>query len=1078
MYTSDAKWHTEHYGSPDKFGYKDFIPLFTAKKYDPAEWADLFTRAGAKYVVPVAEHHDGFAMWDSDITPWSAGKMGPKRDLTGELAKAVRKQNLIFGVSSHRIEHDAFAFPSPGVPNDEFDPKYAGFYGPPFKDEFNNANGSPAFQGDWLARIQELIDKYEPQMIYLDNGINGRPYDAIKLQAAAYYYNSAAKWGKEATLATKDVAYLFGSVQDFEKQGRAPKWIYNAAGWQVDDAIGSTWGYTESPQPMNVRGADSIAREMMEIASTGGNLLLNISPMGDGSIPEVQQKALLAFGEWMKRNGEALYGARPWVRMGEGPMVPAEAPGDWKGGSTAVEGPRVAAHRTPPPTEADFRFTVNGDALYAFGYRRPAAEAKIVSLASGRANVAKVSLPGSAEPLKFTQTADALRVTLPSGDAGTHMPYVLKIEGTYAAGRPGLKTLRRDRRKWIVTLALLAGGAAQAQRETRSFDRGWLFQQAEAEGASAPEFADAAWTKVDLPHDWAIAGPFAADNPSGGQGGFAPAGIGWYRKHFTLAAAAANKRVFVEFDGVMANSDVWVNGSLLGHRPNGYVSFRYELTDHLKPGENVLAVKADNSKQPSSRFYEGAGIYRHVRLLVMDPVHLGQWSTFVSASGVSANSAQVRVQTQVVNQTGAAADAALKVTLFDPAGKQAGSATLPARSVPAGQTADVEASIAVAKPDRWDTNHPALYRAKVELVNGRKTIDAEEVHFGIRDVRFEPETGFWINGRNVKLLGVALHSDIGSLGMAAPVGAWEHRLLAMRALGANAIRTAHNPVAPEFLDLCDRMGFVVMDEMFDMWTVAKNKFDYHLYFMDWYLRDTADTVRRDRNHPSVILWSAGNEIHDTPNAELAKSILGPMVKTFHENDPTRPVTQALFRPNVSHDYDDGLADMLDVVGQNYRPLEILAARKQKPSRKIVGTENTHERDQWLAVRDHADYSGMFVWAGTDYLGESRRWPMIGDASGLDDRTDAPKADALERESWWKTAPVVHIGAPGCEASTHVHRPRLRARVRAGASAGRSSPAGRSRRLRLGCGAADGIRRLDSERSRTTHGECRSLQQLR
>ena len=241
MYTSDAKWHTEHYGSPDKFGYKDFIPLFTAKKYDPEMWAELFQKAGARYVVPVAEHHDGFAMWDSDITPWCAGKMGPKRDLTGELAKAVKARNLIFGVSSHRIEHDAFAYPAKGVPNDEFDPKYAGFYGPPIDSkEFNNSDGSPAFQGDWLARLQELTDKYEPQMIYLDNGINGRPYDDIKLKLAAYYYNRAAQWGKQATLATKDVAYLFGSVQDFEKQQRAPKWIYNAPGWQVDDAIGST----------------------------------------------------------------------------------------------------------------------------------------------------------------------------------------------------------------------------------------------------------------------------------------------------------------------------------------------------------------------------------------------------------------------------------------------------------------------------------------------------------------------------------------------------------------------------------------------------------------------------------------------------------------------------------------------------------------------------------------------------------------------------------------------------------------------------------------------------------------------
>jgi beta-galactosidase len=564
-------------------------------------------------------------------------------------------------------------------------------------------------------------------------------------------------------------------------------------------------------------------------------------------------------------------------------------------------------------------------------------------------------------------------------------------------------------RVWAVLACLT--GMAQAQRETQPFDRGWLFQQADALGADAPAFADAGWTKVDLPHDWAIAGPFAATNPSGGAGAFAPAGIGWYRKHFALPETDAKKRVFVEFDGVMANSDVWINGFLLGHRPNGYVSFRYELTDHLKFGkgsENVIAVKADNSLQPSSRFYEGAGIYRHVRLLVMDPVHVAQWTTFVSASDVTADAATVHVETAVFNQSQANASVALRATLLDPSGKVAAEVSLPPAPLAALQQETLKFAIPLKKPDRWDTNHPVLYTAKVHVIADGKATDSELVSFGIREFHFDPETGFWLNGRNLKLLGVALHSDVGSLGMAAPLGAWEHRLAAMKALGANAIRTAHNPVAPEFLDLCDRMGLLVMEEMFDQWTVAKNKFDYHLYFRDWYLIDTRDTVMRDRNHPSIVLWSAGNEIHDTPNAELAKSILGPLVEEFHKNDPTRPVTQALFRPNASHDYDDGLADMLDVIGQNYRPAEILAAHRQKPSRKIVGTENTHERNQWVPVRDNPPYSGMFVWAGTDYLGESRHWPSIGDASGLDDRTDATKPDALERESWWKTEPVVHI----------------------------------------------------------------------
>jgi len=563
------------------------------------------------------------------------------------------------------------------------------------------------------------------------------------------------------------------------------------------------------------------------------------------------------------------------------------------------------------------------------------------------------------------------------------------------------------KRIWI--LAALLVGTAQAQRETQNFDAGWLFQQADATGGGEPGFADASWAKVDLPHDWAIAGPFEATNPSGGAGAFAPAGVGFYRKHFALPEGDANKRVFVEFDGVMANSDVWINGFALGHRPNGYVSFRYELTGHLKfGGENVIAVRADNSQQPSSRFYEGAGIYRHVRLLVMEPVHLAQWSTFISASDVTAAAAKVNVETAVFNQSNAQVDVAVRVRLIDPAGKEIAVGNLPPAPLGVLQQETLKFTLPLKNPDRWDINHPVLYRAKVEAMVGGKAVDAEEVNFGIRDAHFEPNTGFWLNGRNIKVLGVALHADASSMGMAVPIGVWEHRLAAMKRMGANAIRTAHNPVAPDFLDLCDRMGFLVMDEMFDQWTVAKNKYDYHLYFKDWYLIDTKDTVRRDRNHPSVILWSAGNEIHDTPNAELAKSILKPLVEAFHESDPTRPVTQALFRPNVSHDYNDGLADMLDVIGQNYRPNEIVAAHTQDPKRKIIGTENTHERSQWLPVRDNPAYSGEFLWAGTDYLGESRHWPVISDSSGLDDRTDFPKADSLERESWWLTTPVVHI----------------------------------------------------------------------
>jgi len=332
MYTSDVQWHTEHYGSPDKFGYKDFIPQFTTKQFDPDAWAKLFREAGARYVVPVAEHHDGFAMWMSDLTDWCAGKMGPHRDLIGELANAVRKQNLVFGCSFHRMEHHTFMYPGKGVPNDQFDPRYAEFYGPPVPGEMNDGLASAAFQEDWLARVQELIDRYRPQLLYFDNGVNSRNYDDVKLRCAAYYYNRSRQWGVQSAIAAKDQAYLAGSVADFEKLARAPEWIYPGT-WLVDDTIGSSsWGYTTG---MHCRSADVILQELVEICSMGGGLLLNISPMGDGSIPEEQQAILHQIGAWMAAHGEAVEDSRPWRVFGEGPQVPSEPPPNWKGGSTA-----------------------------------------------------------------------------------------------------------------------------------------------------------------------------------------------------------------------------------------------------------------------------------------------------------------------------------------------------------------------------------------------------------------------------------------------------------------------------------------------------------------------------------------------------------------------------------------------------------------------------------------------------------------------------------------------------------------------------------------------------------------------
>ncbi len=559
----------------------------------------------------------------------------------------------------------------------------------------------------------------------------------------------------------------------------------------------------------------------------------------------------------------------------------------------------------------------------------------------------------------------------------------------------------------MVSIASAAGDGSA--RTSTPFDDGWRFSRGEASGAEQPEFADDAWRVVSVPHDWSIEGPFDEHAPTRGDGGFLPSGVSWYRKTFLLSGGLREGRcLFVEFDGVMANSEVWLNGHSLGKRPNGYVSFRYELTPHVREGANVLAVRTDTSEQPASRWYTGAGIYRHVRLIETSDVRFEHWRTVVTTPAVSDDWATVAVKTLAVNTNATARPVALHVKLVDPEGNPAGAFETPAQILAPGETAEIGGEAIVKTPRRWDLETPALYRAIVELRTGRDVLDAESVSFGIREFRFEPATGFWLNGRNLKIKGVCLHHDGGAFGAAVPLRVWEQRLEVLRSLGVNAIRTAHNPVAPEFLDLCDRMGFLVMHEVLDAWTVAKRRHDYHKHFAEWALIDVRDTVRRDRNHPSIILYSAGNEIHDTRRPESAKQTLASLIEVYHREDPTRPVTQALFRPNRSGDYHNGLADMLDVIGQNYREREILDAHKANPARKIIGTENTHLSHVWIALRDHPQYAGQFIWSGIDYLGESRRWPFIATDFGVVMRDGSLRPRSYERMSWWSEMPMVHI----------------------------------------------------------------------
>lgn len=415
MYAADRAWHVEHFGPQDKFGYKDFIPLFTQEKFDPAAWADLFKKAGARFVVPTAQHHDNFALWDSQVTPFNAKAMGPKRDLIGDLARAVRARGMKFGVSNHGIENFQFINPPPDLAA-ELKAKQADLFDPKWTDFYNYADRSDAacerFLVNWFERNVELIDKYQPDMLWFDNGVDQRYLDPLKLQIAAYYYNRAAQWGKEVSISTKKAAYApsgsnlqtIGSIIDFEKIGaRSPAGIRPGA-WQVDHPIGSTWGYTSD---MHVASAANIITALADTVSKNGVLLLNLSPKADGTFPQEQQDTLLAVGEWLGVNGEAIYGTHNWIKFGDGEGQAAQA-------------------------DSHVRFTVKGDALYAIvlGPSPAGGEINVASLATATPSVGKVagvSLLGGGK-LAFTQDSAGLKVKLPDAAPGKYA-YTLKIAG-------------------------------------------------------------------------------------------------------------------------------------------------------------------------------------------------------------------------------------------------------------------------------------------------------------------------------------------------------------------------------------------------------------------------------------------------------------------------------------------------------------------------------------------------------------------------------------------------------------------------------------------------------------------------
>ena len=586
----------------------------------------------------------------------------------------------------------------------------------------------------------------------------------------------------------------------------------------------------------------------------------------------------------------------------------------------------------------------------------------------------------------------------------------------------------------LFAAAAIPSGAQQSRsRVITSFDGQWKFATGDYENVQEATFNDRSWRTLDLPNDWSIEGENLQDAPGAGNIGYFPSGIGWYRKTFDLPAFNPNKRVRIEFDGIYENSEVWLNGVYLGKRPYGYASFSYDIAPYLKKKGNIIAVRVDNSHQPNSRWYTGSGIYRHVRLVETLPVHFEKWGIFTYTKALGENEATLAVKATLVNERpGELTGTIVEHTLYTQEGTKVVSAQSTV-SLKAGAHVDVDVEIKVPAPKVWSTDEPHLYRLDSRLyVDGREQ-DCEINTIGIRTIAYDVDKGFLLNGKPVKMKGVNLHHDAGPVGAAVPERVWERRIEILKSGGCNAIRTAHNPPAPEFLDLCDRHGMLVMDEAFDEWLAGKRTYSYKLYFAEWHMEDLKAMVLRDRNHPSVVMWSIGNEVPDqsTPQGPaLAKE----MIAFCHEADPTRLVTAG--NDNIAADGHRATEAYLaafenDIVGYNYpdrwherRELLYSIDKALYPDRRVVGTETgglgsrrgrmtpaqlVDVEQRWKYTLLHDYVTGDFMWTGIDYYGETF-WPSRGAASGYIDNCGFRKDGFFFFKSIWTDEPVLHIAS--------------------------------------------------------------------
>ncbi|WP_058303209.1 glycoside hydrolase family 2 TIM barrel-domain containing protein [Gorillibacterium timonense] len=564
-------------------------------------------------------------------------------------------------------------------------------------------------------------------------------------------------------------------------------------------------------------------------------------------------------------------------------------------------------------------------------------------------------------------------------------------------------------------------------RVVTKWNREWKFAEGNYAGAEQEGFTDSGWRQVDVPHDWSIEKPFDPHMPHGGFQACLPRWtVGWYRKRFFLEASSGPPRVYVQFDGVHHNSEVWINGHSVGKRPYGYVSFQYDLTPYIRwDAENVLAVKVDNTPIPSDRWYSGSGIYRNVWLIRTNPIHVAEWGTFITTPRITPEAAIVNAATTVVSHSEHDVECRIVTEVFDEDGKRATS--METREVlKAHETKEIRQEGEISNPELWSPELPVLYQARTTIIYDGKAHDSFSTTFGIREIRLDACSGLFLNGKRLKLKGVCLHHDLGCLGAAYQDTAMKRRLETLKEMGCNAIRFAHNPMAPELLDLCDRMGFLVIDEIFDKW---KSLYYEHL-FDEWWHKDLASALIRDRNHPCVFLWSVGNEVENQGQASML-AILDKLVAACHELDPTRPVTCGLEPHNFPIRLREGsieekvehtkeLARHVDILGLNYQEQWYEAYREAMPDTLIVGTETfPYYRGQgnrvkgyvpvnpWFDVVRHDYVIGQFVWAGIDYLGESV-YPSKGWSSGLIDTCGFRKPVSYLQQSLWSDQPVVQI----------------------------------------------------------------------